>query len=115
MEPNFHLLPDSPCINAGLTETVDPGPWGPPPPNLDLEGNPRVLCKAVDMGANEFGLTGDVDCNLRVDLKDFSVWPQCAFGPGAPGLCSVFDADGDGDIDLRDAAALFRAFSRPPP
>jgi len=114
-EPDFQPQPDSPCINAGLTETVDPGPWDPPPPNLDLDGKPRVLCKFVDMGAYEFGLTGDVDCNLRVDLEDFSLWSQCAFGPGAPGLCSPFDADGDGDIDLRDAAVLFRAFSPTPP
>jgi len=115
MEPDFHLLPDSPCINAGLTETIDWGPWDPPPPNLDLDGKPRVLCEAVDMGAYEFGLTGDVDCNLRVDLEDFSLWSQCAFGPGAQGLCPAFDADGDGDIDLRDVAALFRAFSPTPP
>jgi hypothetical protein len=114
-EPDFRVRPESPCINAGLTETPDPGPWDPPPPNLDLDGKPRVLCKAVDMGAYEFGVTGDVDCNLRVDLIDFSLWPQCAFGPGAPGLCPAFDADGDGDIDLRDAAALFRAFSPTPP
>jgi predicted outer membrane repeat protein len=114
-EPDFHPQPDSPCINAGLTETVDPGPWDPPSPNLDLDGKPRVLCKFVDMGAYEFGLTGDVDCNLRVDLEDFSSWPQCAFGPGAPGHCPAFDADGDGDIDLRDAAALFRLFSPTPP
>jgi len=111
MEPDFHLRPESPCINAGLTEAVDPGPWDPPPPNLDLDGKPRVLCGAVDMGAYEYGLAGDVDCDSRVDLHDFSLWPQCAFGPGAPGLCPAFDADGDGDIDLRDAAALFRAFS----
>ncbi|MFH1111224.1 MAG: right-handed parallel beta-helix repeat-containing protein [Planctomycetota bacterium] len=111
IEPDFHLLPDSPCINAGLTWTPDPGPWGPPPPNLDLDGKPRVLCKFVDMGAYEFGLMGDVDCNQRVDLDDFSLWSQCAFGPGAPGLCSPFDADGDGDVDLRDLAEFLRVFS----
>jgi hypothetical protein len=115
MERNVRLRPESPCINAGLTVIPEPGPWGPPPPNLDLDGNPRVLCKDVDMGAYEFGLMGDADCNRRVDLHDFSLWSQCAFGPGAPGLCPPFDADGDGDIDLRDVAALFRAFSPTPP
>jgi hypothetical protein len=115
LEPDFRLLTDSPCINAGLTETIDWGPWDPPPPNLDLDGNPRALCDHADMGAYEFGLMGDVDCNLRVDLEDFSSWAQCAFGPGAPGHCPAFDADGDGDIDLRDAAALFRLFSPTPP
>lgn len=110
-DDNFNLRSESPCINAGLTKIIDWGPWYQPPPNLDLDGKPRVLCNSVDMGAYEFGVAGDVDCDLHVDLDDFSLWSECAFGPGAPGLCPTFDFDGDGDIDLRDAAALFRAFS----
>lgn len=113
LEANFHLQPDSPCINAGLTETIDPVPWNPPPTALDLDGKPRVLCGQVDMGAYELGLMGDVDCDFVVDLDDFAIWTQCAFGPGEPGLCSPFDADGDGDNDLRDVAALFRVFLAP--
>ncbi|MHC4640871.1 MAG: right-handed parallel beta-helix repeat-containing protein [Planctomycetota bacterium] len=43
-----HLLPDSPCIDAGDNTAV--------PPSLvkDLDGNPRIMNGAVDMGAFEF-------------------------------------------------------------
>lgn len=42
---NFNLLPDSLCIDAGDGAYVTCG--------LDLAGNPRVQCGAVDMGALE--------------------------------------------------------------
>ena len=113
-EPDFHVRPESPCINAGLTETIDWDPWDPPPPNLDLEGKPRVLCRAVDMGAYEFGVAGDVDCDRDVDNSDFTEWSACMSGPGAIAPfpdCSAFDFDGDADIDLVDFAQFVRVFS----
>jgi hypothetical protein len=45
---NFHLLPDSPCINAG-----DPA-FVPEPNETDIDGEPRVMLGRVDMGADEF-------------------------------------------------------------
>jgi hypothetical protein len=136
LEADFRLQADSPCINAGLYETIDPVPWNIPPPDLDLDGKPRVLCGNIDLGAYEFGLLGDVDCNFAVDLDDFAAWASCATGPSAadttgtaathepspPPLsqeergstaCAAFDADGDGDKDLRDLAAVFSGFSMP--
>ena len=50
---NFHLRPDSICINAGDNETV-------PAADRDIDGDPRVLCRngaeivMVDMGADEY-------------------------------------------------------------
>lgn len=114
MEPDYRLLSDSPCINAGLTETMDWGLWDPPPPNLDLDGKSRVLCDLVDIGAYEFGQMGDLDCDRDVDLYDFSEWSACMGGPGTPPPspdCSVFDFDGDADIDLLDFALFSQAFS----
>ena len=43
---DFHLQPDSPCINAGNRSWS----YGP----TDLDGNPRVVGGAVDIGAYEF-------------------------------------------------------------
>ena len=45
---DFHLDPDSPCIDAGDNSFLDPT-YG----DLDLDGNPRVRGKAVDMGCYE--------------------------------------------------------------
>jgi predicted outer membrane repeat protein len=44
---DYHLLPDSPSINAG-----DPN-YIAEPNETDLDGNPRVICGRIDMGAYE--------------------------------------------------------------
>jgi hypothetical protein len=43
---NYHLQPNSPCVNAGLTTAADPT-W------FDMDGNPRIAAGAVDIGAYE--------------------------------------------------------------
>jgi len=47
IEGDYHLLPASPCIDTG-----DPN-YIPSPNETDLDGNPRVIGDAVDMGAYE--------------------------------------------------------------
>jgi len=42
----FHLQPDSPCVDAGSMDAIDPG-W------TDIDGQNRVLCDGVDIGADE--------------------------------------------------------------
>lgn len=44
---DYHLLPDSPCIDAGYNPAV------PPSVVTDLDGNPRITAGIVDMGAYE--------------------------------------------------------------
>ena len=44
---NYHLLPGSPCIDAGNDAAVPPGV------TTDLDGNPRIQGVCVDMGAYE--------------------------------------------------------------
>jgi parallel beta-helix repeat protein len=48
VEGDYHLLPESPCIDAG-----DPN-YVPEPNGTDLDGNPRVFGGRIDMGAYEF-------------------------------------------------------------
>jgi hypothetical protein len=47
VEGDYHLQDNSPCIDAG-----DPN-YIPPPDETDLDGNPRLLYGAVDMGVYE--------------------------------------------------------------
>jgi hypothetical protein len=53
-QDDYHLSPDSPCIDAG-----DPG-FVPSADALDLEGHPRRFGAAVDMGALEYQGLGPV-------------------------------------------------------
>jgi parallel beta-helix repeat protein len=48
VDGDYHLLPDSPCIDAG-----DPN-YTAEPNETDLDGNPRVRGDAIDMGAYEY-------------------------------------------------------------
>ena len=47
-DANFHLRLRSPCINAGDNSAL------PPLVKTDLDGKPRIIGRAVDMGAYEF-------------------------------------------------------------
>lgn len=50
---NYHLGPDSPCIDAGSAETPTEILNG-----LDLDGHQRVSDNCIDIGAYEYDLTG---------------------------------------------------------
>ncbi|MHC4214300.1 MAG: right-handed parallel beta-helix repeat-containing protein [Planctomycetota bacterium] len=87
VDGDYHLQMVSPCIDAGDNNsvpadvadidgdgnTVEAMPW-------DLDGHYRIGdgdCdgnSTVDMGAYEYGLFGDVDCRLDVDLIDFAIF-----------------------------------------
>lgn len=44
---NFHLAAGSPCIDAGDSSVIPPG-------SVDFDGQPRIMGRAVDLGAYEF-------------------------------------------------------------
>jgi len=57
---------------------------------------------------------GDVDFDCDVDLVDLRRFAACLSGPAPAKLsapCSLVDPEEDGDADLKDFAALQRAFS----
>ncbi len=63
---DLHLLPDSPCINAG-----DPA-YVPVPDETDLDGNPRILDGRIDMGAYEHTAAVPIDVGITpgvINLK----------------------------------------------
>ena len=106
VDDDFRLVGSSPAADAG--DPVFTAPDG----ETDLEGHARLLCDVVDMGAYESGLA-DHNCDERVDLVDFGSWESCQAGPDSSAVtrqCLSFDADGDYDVDLEDAAGLQRAF-----
>jgi hypothetical protein len=77
-EGDYHLSPDSPCIDSG-TDQIEL-------PEFDLEGNPRVVGDAPDMGVYELApkqddtLVVDIDINpgchhMKINLKSLAVLP----------------------------------------
>jgi hypothetical protein len=75
---NFHLQTNSPCINAGTNSFIATG--------TDLDGNPRIVGIAVDMGAYEYqGPTSILPY----------VW-LLQYGLPTDGSADYVDSDGDG-------------------
>jgi len=64
---DYHLLPDSPCIDAG-----DPN-YVAAPNETDLDGNPRIIGGRIDMGAYEYGRSIFVDADAT-GSNDGSSW-----------------------------------------
>gem|GEM_PF-1802200 len=66
---DFHLRPDSPCINRGENQE-----WMVQ--EADLDGNPRIQCGRVDIGAYEspyWGKYSDVDGDGISDFNEFHI------------------------------------------
>ncbi len=104
---NYHLHPDSPCIDTGDADFVSVTV------TTDLDGRPRVvdgLCTGTaiaDMGAYEFSYVnrGDFDGGCSIDFLDYSMltlnWQEDApFFDIAPWPA------GDGIVDMNDLAIL---------
>ncbi|HUT30827.1 MAG TPA: right-handed parallel beta-helix repeat-containing protein [Sedimentisphaerales bacterium] len=95
---NYHLLPGSPCIDAGDNNSV------PPSLPVDMDGEERVFEDAVDIGADEF-VTNPFDLNTDgivdyLELKTITdFWLQS--GSGLPG-----DFYPDDFIDFADFSLL---------
>jgi hypothetical protein len=101
---DHHLLPGSPCISRG-----DPA-FIADPDEADIDGDPRIVGCATDMGSDEspYGLTGDLDNNGDFNAADHSRFEPCLVGPGETTAadCLCADMDLDGTVDLLDFALL---------
>jgi len=96
---DLHLLPVSPCIEAGDPNFMDE------PNDVDMDGQPRVVGSFVDIGADEFVYVGDFDFNGSVDMLDLAMfaahWPEISCG-----ACDGADLTGDGEVGLDDLREL---------
>jgi len=72
---DFHLSPNSPCINTGDPNGVDTG-------QIDIDGQPRVIGGRVDMGADEKAFGGW----RRLPNGE---WHYCGAGMGAAMLSTL--------------------------
>jgi predicted outer membrane repeat protein len=74
VEGDYHLLEDSPCVDAG-----DPN-YVPGPNETDLDGNPRVIGGRIDIGAYEYiqPILAEVDINPKTfNLSSKGRWIMC--------------------------------------
>jgi hypothetical protein len=67
---DYHLNLDSPCINTG-----DPD-FDPTDNEYDMDGQPRVVGCRVDMGIDEYVLTGDFNFSGTIDIADYTFFAR---------------------------------------
>ncbi len=67
---DFHLLPDSPCVNAGVNTNIMTA--------TDLDGRPRVNGSAIDMGAFEFQAAHYVAAGAGNPVFPYTNWATAA-------------------------------------
>jgi hypothetical protein len=97
---NYHLTADSPLIDSG-----DPR-FEALRNETDIDGEARIVGAAVDIGADEFLLSGDIDADGVVGIADLlallSAWGAC---PEQPADCAA-DLDGNGEVNVEDLLEL---------
>jgi hypothetical protein len=119
---------DAPCADGQTIGCDDNCPLIPNPDQADCDGDgvgdACALASGLAVDCNANGVPdecdsvegGDLDSDGAVTLADWAGWGRCASGPdgvipdynGDPACSAIcggaFDTDGDGDIDLLDAA-----------
>jgi predicted outer membrane repeat protein len=98
IDGDYHLLLDSPCINAGDPDYI------PEPNETDLDGNPRVMDGRIDMGAYEYGgaMSAEVDIEPNtLNLQSKGKWITAFLQLGEDYNVAYIDPDSvflEGDI-----------------
>ena len=95
---DYHITAISPCYNTGEAT------FTPAADDTDMDGHWRVAYSRLDIGADEYVVTGDCDYDGDVDLDDLTIFFGAMNGPDRPPGDPVADLDHDGDCDLNDFA-----------
>jgi hypothetical protein len=109
---DFAPAPGSYAINAG----ADAGTWASLP--LDLNGNPRVVGSAVDLGCIEFQYSASV-VGMRIEPGAVfggsnAVFTAVSIGGATTHACTWTIKDADGAVvDTFEGASATRAFAAP--
>jgi len=106
---DYHLLPGSPCIDAGTNDVDNPFTTRVEVlPDTDLAGLPRVIdgdldgTATADIGAYEY-LPGDVNYDGRVNILDLiAIRASLGQDPGSSPAARKADANGDGRVNIED-------------
>lgn len=108
-EPDFHLRPDSPAIDAGTADGA---------PGTDIEEIVRPRCGGIDLGAYEFSdcavlvklfRRGDCNDSGDVDIADAVCILSWLFSGGAApgaGCVAIANTNGDDRTDVSDPVHL---------
>ena len=116
---DYHLLPGSPCIDAGTNDVDDPDtPEVETLPATDFAGIRRVIdgnldgTATVDMGAYEY-LPGDVNYDGKVNVLDLlNVRNSMGRDPASSPAARKADLNADGRVDVPDLIAARNALQR---
>ena len=106
---DYHLLPGSPCIDAGSNDVDNPDtPEIETLPDTDIAGLPRVIdgdldgAATVDIGAYEY-LPGDVNYDGRVNVLDLLiVRNSLGRDPASSIQARKADVNADGAVNVLD-------------
>jgi len=97
---DYHLLPDSPCIDAG-----DPN-YPEDANEFDIDGDTRIIGGRIDIGADEYrsGALSDFSGNGIVNFEDFAVLAEywMDYVCVEPEWCEGCDFDHSELVDLND-------------
>ena len=115
---DYHLLPGSPCIDAGTNDIDNPDtPEVETLPATDIAGIRRVIdgnrdgCATVDMGAYEY-LPGDVNYDGKVNVLDLIlVRNSMGRDPASSPAARKADLNADGRVDVLDLLAARNALN----
>jgi len=110
---DYHLLPGSPCIDAGTDNVDDPDTEEVEVlPDTDLDGKRRIIdgdldgTATVDIGAYEY-LPGDVNYDGRVNILDMLLVRNVIGNyPVSDATARACDVNADGEVNLADLLAV---------
>ncbi|MGA1870035.1 MAG: right-handed parallel beta-helix repeat-containing protein [bacterium] len=101
---DYHLRPDSPCIDTGDPNSLI---------SEDIDGNPRPSGEGYDMGAYEYKICdGDLNEDGHLSPLDASIAFECYLGGDYCSLCA--DINKDGKVTPLDALCIFKKYLEEP-